>query len=299
MAKTNPLQDMLLFVEVARRGSFSRASEALGVPGATLSRRIADMEKMHGVRLFDRTTRRVELTDAGNRYLLRCGPLVDDAQVAQQELAHSAQAVSGRLRLSMPVDLGVSVIGPLLPEFARQFPGVTLDLDLSSRQVDLLGERIDIAIRLGRVTDERLIARKLGHVDMALFAAPQYLLQHGEPDRPQALQHHSCVLIRGSTPGQGSHWHLLAADGSQCSVALAGRFEINNQSLMRTFAEQGLGIAPLALSLVTEAVAQGRLVPVLSAWRLPSLPIHALITSRLQSRASRELIEYLAACLAG
>ena len=122
---------MTLFVEVARAGNFSRASAHLGVPGATLSRRIAAMEREFGVRLFDRNTRRVELTDAGRRYFERCTHLVDEARLAQEALRESAALPTGHVRVSMPVDLGVFVIGPLLPEFARQFPGISFDLDLS------------------------------------------------------------------------------------------------------------------------------------------------------------------------
>ena len=120
---------MTLFVGVARTGNFSRASLALGVPGATLSRRIAAMERQFGVRLFDRTTRRVELTAAGRRYFERCGHLVDEARLAQEALRDDARRPSGHVRVSMPVDLGVYVIGPLLPDFVRQYPGITFDLD--------------------------------------------------------------------------------------------------------------------------------------------------------------------------
>ncbi len=130
MSDLSALHDMTLFVEVARAKNFSAAGRHLGVPVATLSRRIAAMEREFGVRLFDRTTRRVELTEAGARYFERCAHLADEARLAQEALRETATRPSGHLRLSMPVDLGVYVIGPLLPEFARQFPGITLDLDL-------------------------------------------------------------------------------------------------------------------------------------------------------------------------
>jgi len=165
MGDLSALHDMTLFVEVARTGNFSRASRNLGVPGATLSRRIAAMEREFGVRLFDRTTRRVELTDAGRRYFERCAHLVDEARLAQEALRESAALPSGHVRVSMPVDLGVFVIGPLLPEFARQFPGISFDLDLSPRHTDLVGEHVDVAIRLGGVKDEQLVARRIGAVE--------------------------------------------------------------------------------------------------------------------------------------
>ena len=165
MGDLSVLHDMTLFVAVARTGNFSRAGAYLGVPGATLSRRIAAMEREFGVRLFDRTTRRVELTDAGRRYFERCAHLVDEARLAQEALRESAALPSGHVRVSMPVDLGVFVIGPLLPEFARQFPGISFDLDLSPRHTDLVGEHVDVAIRLGGVKDEQLVARRIGAVE--------------------------------------------------------------------------------------------------------------------------------------
>ena len=144
MSDLSALHDMTLFVEVARTKNFSAAGRRLGVPAATLSRRIAAMEREFGVRLFDRTTRRVELTEAGARYFERCAHLADEARLAQESLRETATRPGGHLRVSMPVDLGVYMVGPLLPEFTRQFPGITLDLDLSSRHAD----HVDVAIRL-------------------------------------------------------------------------------------------------------------------------------------------------------
>ena len=184
MGDLSALHDMTLFVEVARTGNFSRASTNLGVPASTLSRRIAAMERASGVRLFDRTTRRVELTDVGQRYFERCAHLVDEARLAQEALREAATLPSGHVRVSMPVDLGVFVIGPLLPEFARQFPGISFDLDLSARHTDLVGEHVDVAIRLGTVKDEQLIARRIGAIEQALFASPAYLDLRGRPAQP-------------------------------------------------------------------------------------------------------------------
>ncbi len=286
------LQNMMLFVEVARKGNFSRASDALGVPGATLSRRIAAMERDFGVRLFNRTTRRVELTEAGQRYLERCGHLVDEARLAQQALHDHATRPVGHLRVSMPVDLGVTLIGPLLPDFSRQYPGIILDIDLSSRHVDLVADQMDVAIRLGSVHDEKLIAKKLGAIEMALFASPLYLELRGLPLRPEDLEGHDCVMMRSDAAK--TTWSLLSSHGESMKVSVGGRFKLNNQGLMRQLAERAMGIAPLAFSLVAESVAQRRLLRVLPDWRIPSMPIHALTTSRLQSAKSRAFVDFLA-----
>ncbi len=294
MGDLSALHDMTLFVEVARTASFSRASRNLGVPGATLSRRIAAMEREFGVRLFDRTTRRVELTEAGRRYFERCGHLVDEARLAQEALRESAAQPSGHVRLSMPVDLGVTVIGPLLTDFARQFPGISFDLDLSPRNTDLVGEHVDVAIRLGAVKDEKLVARRLGSVEQRLFAAPAYLALRGEPKQPADLVEHECIQPRGAQ--RQALWRLQG-DTDIAEVVVRGRFMVNNVGLMRVLAERGMGVAVLDPSLVREPLAQGRLLQVLPEWAAPRLPMHAVMSSRLQPASVRALLDYLAARL--
>lgn len=292
MGNLAALHDMTLFVEVARTASFSGASRNLGVPGATLSRRIAAMEREFGVRLFDRNTRKVELTEAGRRYFERCQHLVDEARLAQEALRESAEQPSGHVRISMPVDLGVFVIGPLLPEFARQYPGIGFDIDLSPRHTDLIGEHVDIAIRLGTVRDEQLVARRLGSIDQALYAAPAYLAQHGQPVQPADLVEHECIFVRN--PQRQGLWRLQR-DGEAAEVAVRGRFMVNNVGLMRLLAERGMGIAALAPSLVRDAVAHERLHQVLPEWAVPRLPIQAVMSSRLQPARVRVLLDFLAA----
>ena len=295
MGDLSALHDMTLFVEVARTASFSRASRNLQVPGATLSRRIAAMEREFGVRLFDRTTRRVELTEAGRRYFERCGHLVDEARLAQEALRETAVQPSGHVRLSMPVDLGVTVIGPLLTEFARQFPGISFDLDLSPRNTDLIGEQVDLAIRLGAVKDEKLVARRIGSVDQRLFAAPSYLALRGRPTQPADLEEHECILRRHAK--QQALWRLQG-DTDLAEVMVRGRFMVNNVGLMRVLAERGMGIAMLDPSLVREPLAQGRLLQVLPEWAAPRLAMHAVMSSRLQPASVRALLDFLVARLA-
>jgi DNA-binding transcriptional LysR family regulator len=296
MTNLSVLHDMTLFVEVARTGNFSLASVALGVPGATLSRRIAAMERELGVRLFNRTTRRVELTDAGKRYFERCGRLVDEAHLAQEALREDATRPSGHIRVSMPVDLGVYIIGPLLSDFARQYPDITFDLDLSPKHADLIGDQLDVAIRLSPIKNDKLVARRIGSIAMALFAAPAYLDSRGHPAQPADLLEHECIEILGEQP-QPSLWRLQR-DNDSTQVTVRGRFKLNNLGLMRVLAERGMGVAVLATPLVRDAVVEGRLVQVLPDWVVPALPIHAVMFSRLQSASVRALLDFLAARLA-
>lgn len=288
------LDDMALFVEVARTASFSQASGRLGMPGATLSRRIAAMEKRLGVRLFDRTTRRVELTDAARRYLDRCTHLVDEARLAEETLRESATTLAGHLRVSMPVDLGIFWVGPLLPEFARQHPDVTLDVDLSSRAVDLVGEHIGVALRLGAVKGERLVVRRLGAVKQTLFAAPAYLDRRGRPAHPSELAGHDCLHL--GSAARPVRWRLV--DGAQtCDVTVSGRVGLNSIGLMRMLAERGMGIAMLSPVLVRDSVLNRRLMPVLPAFTAPSLPLHAVMSSHLQPAVARAFVAFIASRL--
>lgn len=294
MDDLSALHDMTLFVEVARMGNFSRASANLGVPGATLSRRVAAMERKFGVRLFDRTTRRVELTDAGRRYFERCGDLVDQARLAQEAMLESAAGPTGNVRVSMPVDMGVNHVGPLLPEFTRRFPGITFELDLSPSHRDLVFDNVDVAIRIGAIKGDQLIVRRIGTVEMFMFAAPAYLERHGEPNQPTDLVTHECFNL--PTPGREARWRLTR-DGAAMEVTVRGRFVTNNLGLMRLLAERGLGIVVLSQVLARDAVNAGRLVQVLQGWTLPPLPVHAVMSSRLQPASVRAFVDFLAARL--
>lgn len=291
MTELSSLHDIALFVEVARLSSFTRAAKKLGVSAATLSRRIAAMEGRFATRLFNRTTRRVELTDAGRRYFDRCEHLADDARRAEEVLADASQRAVGCLRVSMPVDLGLHHIGPLLPEFARLHPAVTFELDLSPHHRDLVGEQVDVAIRLGRVTAQHLFGRRVGWVEQRLFASPAYLERRGRPSQPADLSRHDCIVV--PAVGGPASWRL-ARQKEIATVAVRGTFAVNNQGLMRSLCERGVGIAALASTQWREPVREGRLVPVLPDWAAPRLAVRALTASRLQPARVQAFVGFLA-----
>lgn len=294
MSDISTLHDVVLFVEVARTRNFSAAGRNLGVSNPTLSRRIAAMEERFGVRLFDRTTRRVELTDAGQRYFDRCAHLADEARLAGEALREDAGQPGGHLRLSMPVDLGVYSIGPALHAFAQRHPAITFDLDLSPGRRDLVGEHVDVAFRLGAVTAEQLVVRRIGWVTQPLFAAPSYLEARGHPRAPADLVQHECILL--PRPKLEASWQL--ANGQESAqVAVHGRFATNNVGMMKMLAERGSGIAALQPALVLDALDRGRLQPVLPGWELPRLPLYAVTTSHLLPARVTLLIDFLAARL--
>lgn len=287
----NALQDLVLFVEVARTRSFSKSAENLALSPATLSRRIAALEQHAGVQLFNRTTRRVELTSLGARFLERCGHVVDDAKLARAALHSEANLPTGHLRVSMPVDLGKLVVGPMLPAFARRYPGITLSLDLSSQVRDLLGSETDIALRLTHSTDESLVARRIGWLSQALFASPAYLELKGKPQVPGDLALHDCIFIGGAKAS--AEWSLKR-ERTTCKVAVSGRFSVNNVGLICALAENDMGIAMLEPRLFRDPISAGRLVPVLADWTSANLPVFIVTTSRLQTAAARAFIEFVA-----
>lgn len=288
------LHDLVLFVEVARTRNFSAAGRNLGVATPTLSRRIATMETRLGIRLLDRTTRRVELTEAGQRYFDRCSSIVDEVRLAEDALRESTERPTGHLRVSMPVELGVMFIGPILAEFALEYPDVTFDLDLSSQHVDLLASRVDVALRLGRIANEQLIARRVGYVQRPLYASPSYLRMRGMPTHPAELADHDCLLVSSGVPA--TVWQLSNGPES-VSVEVHGRYATNSIGMMTTLASAGAGIAPLHSQQVVGAVDKGNLVPVLPGWQFPPMPLHALTTSRLQPVRVKVLVDYLCAHL--
>jgi DNA-binding transcriptional LysR family regulator len=292
---TSDLQDMAIFVAVARALSFTRASKASGIPIATLSRRITLMEKRVGVRLLQRTTRRLALTEPGRRYLERCDRIVQDAAAAQEVLKEAAERLTGPLRLSMPVEFGLTLVAPVIDEFARLHPEITVDAELSSRPANFIDENVDISIRLGEIRDASLVVRRLGHAARLLYASPAYLVRHGEPQHPKDLGKHHCILQ--SYMAQPGLWHLVSGK-KVADIGVHGRFSTNNVSMTLVFAEQGHGIAPLSPPIARAAYDRGAVRQVLTDWSFSPMPVHAVMTSRLLPARARVFVDFLASRLA-
>jgi DNA-binding transcriptional LysR family regulator len=288
------LQDMALFVDVARALSFTRASKASGIPIATLSRRIALLEKHVGVRLFARTTRRLALTEPGKRYLERCERIVQEAALAHEALKEAAERPAGHLRISMPVEFGLTLIAPIIDEFARHYPDITVDADLTSRPTNFVDENVDVSIRLGEIKDQSLIARRLGSAVRLLYASPFYLARRGVPHHPTDLKEHDCILQ--SYMAQPNVWQLVSGESS-IDVDVHGRFSTNNVSMTLKFAEQGHGIAALSPPIARPAYDIGAVRQVLTDWSFPLAPGHAVMTSRLVPARVRVFIDFLASRL--
>ncbi len=283
------LNDMALFVEVVKARGFRHAAEAVGIPNSTVSRRISSLEKAIGLRLLHRTTRRIELTEAGQIYFERCKRIVDEARLAHEQLGELLAQPSGVLRASLPVDFANTYLAPLIAEFARLYPGISFDFDLTPRVVDLVAEPFDVAIRMGTQPDSNLIARQLANLRCHLYASPHYLQQRGEPMRPADLATHDCIAFRS---GKAHVWMLHSGNESM-EIAVGGRFQLNSVGLIRRLATLDQGIAVLPSEIVTDDVAQGRLRQVLPAWEGPATPVYAMTETRLLPAKTQRFIEFL------
>jgi DNA-binding transcriptional LysR family regulator len=289
------IRDMTLFVEVARAGSFTKAAQRLSLPTSTLSRRIRALEKSLKIQLMSRTTRSIELTDAGTMYLKRCADIVDAARVAHESLQGFASAPRGHLRISMTGDFGPIFIAPYLATFRTVYPDITFELDMSPRRVDLASEPFDLALRIGVLEDSSLIARRLALLRVALYAAPSYIAARGTPRRPEDLGAHDAIPTRRGA--NGAHWTL--SNGKEVRrIALRCPIVANSLGMIRMLVLSGAGIGLLDEGMVSQDVKQGRLVRVLPQWSLDRIPINAVTASRLIPEKTRVLIDFLAKQLA-
>ena len=282
------LNDMALFVEVVKARSFRGAAATIGMPNSTLSRRISGLEKAIGLRLLHRTTRRIELTEAGQLYFERCKRIVEEARLAHEQLGGMLAQPSGVLRVSLPVDFANIYLAPLIAEFARRYPGISFEFDLTPRRVDLVSEPFDVAIRLGELPDSNLIARALALLPRNLYASPTYLERSGEPSRPADLARHETLLLRG----QADTWTLRRGEET-VEIAVGGRFRLNSIGMIRRLATLDMGVAMLAEEIVAEDIAEGRLRRVLPQWQGTPVPVYAITETRLLPAKTQRFIEFL------
>lgn len=281
------LNDMALFVEVVKAKGFRSAAEAMGVPNSTLSRRISGLEKAIGLRLLHRTTRKIELTEAGQIYFERCKRIVDEARLAHEQLGEMLAQPSGVLRASLPVDFAVTYLAPLIAEFAGLYPGITFDFDLTPRRVDLVSEPFDVAIRMGESENSQLIARPLASLKPNLYASPGYLERSGEPSKPADLARHECLRVL-----KADSWTLH--DGKRTTTVLVGgRFALNNVGMIRKLSTLDMGILLLPEEIVADEVASGKLRRVMPAWHGTPMPVYAITETRLLPAKTQRFIEFL------
>ncbi len=246
------------FVEVMRRGSFAAVARDRNVDPSSISRAIAGLEDELGVRLFHRTTRRLSPTGAGVAYFERVEPLVEELERARLTAADNDQRPTGTLRIAAPVSFAQLNLVPLLPELAELYPDLSFDLVLTDAALDLVDERIDVAVRLGPLPDSRLVARRLAPLVARVCASPAYLDRHGRPDAPSALERHNCLLL--NMPGFADQWQFRDRDGHITDVRVRGRLCTSNAIALKQCALAGMGVILQARWIVGRELHDGTLV---------------------------------------
>lgn len=271
----NALRD---FITVVKAGGFREASRALAIPKSSLSRRLAALEEHLGVRLLERTTRTVSLTEAGRALFERCSAAMMTLEEAEQAVADFHDTPRGVLRIAAPPTFGQVFLGPIVAAYLSRYPEVRVVVALSDRHVDLFADGFDVAIRAGDLPDSSLVRRELGEGQFRCVASPSYLSQHGTPRTPQELVHHECLVYGTADPAAGVTW-VFSSDGAPLPVLVRGRMAVNSFLALQEAALCGLGIARMMSFLFTEAVADGRLVPVLEGYRSPPMRLAAVYPS--------------------
>ncbi len=284
-------REMQSFAAVVDAGSFVSAAEALAVSKAAVSRHVADLEARLGVRLLQRTTRRLSLTDEGQAFYARCKDILAAIEEAEGEASSRAGEASGLLRVNAPVSFGILHLAPLWGTFAAAHPKVSLEVSLADRLVDLVEEGYDLAIRISRLDNSSLVSRKLASTRLVACASPEYLREHGTPVTPADLAGHA--VISYTYFSSGDEWRF---DGPQGQVAVRTRphFHANNGDtcVSAALAHQGIVLQPTFL--VGEALRDGRLVEILPGYRGGELGIYAVYASRKQQPLKlRKLIDFL------
>lgn len=255
-----------IFVEVMRQKSFAAVARDRHVDPSSISRTIAGLEKELGVRLLQRTTRRLSPTEAGITYFQQIEPLVEELQQAIAIATDLSEHPRGSLRVTASVSFGQKCLVPLLPEFRQRYPELTIDLLLTDAVVDLFAERIDVAIRLGLLADSSLIAQRLIPTFYRVCASPQYLAQRGPLQEPAEIQHHDCLLF--PLPGFRSRWIFKDSQGVLSEVPVQGCVTISNALALQQCAIAGLGLALLPNWLIRDELRLGTLIDVLPQYEV-------------------------------
>ncbi|MBI5320613.1 LysR family transcriptional regulator [Bradyrhizobium sp.] len=283
---------MNAFVRVAERGSFAAAALDLGLTPSALSKLVTRIEDRLGVRLLTRTTRKLALTAEGELFVARSREILTSIEAAEAEVTAASERPRGHLRISVGTAVAKQILGPALPVFLAHYPDITVELHVSDRQIDLVAEQVDVAIRSGALGDSTLVARKLAEATRVICASPRYLEKQGAPRVPADLLQHNCLTLPGPAWAQ---WPFHTHEGIN-RLAVSGSFTSDNADLLLDMAVAGLGIARLADFMVERAVQQGALVPLLADCHVPeSFPIHALtVPGRHRAPRIRAFVDFLA-----
>lgn len=271
--------DFILFATIAEQESLVRAAEQLSMPKATVSRRLSNLEELLGQKLLIRTTRRLTLTDFGQEFLDHCRRIAEEVANTQDFVRSQDIKPRGRLRVSMPGDYAKQYFSRAIATFIETYPDIHLDIDLASRRVDLIGERFDLAIRMGALdNDATLVARKIDEQHFGLYASPIYLALHPAPKHPKDLERHAAVRLL-STRGSALPWKMTRGKTVWEGVP-PGRLALNSPDMIQQLLLDGAGIGALPIAFAESEAKNKRLVRILPEWQFPPVPAWAVMPMR-------------------
>jgi DNA-binding transcriptional LysR family regulator len=270
MSKLPDLEAMAIFAKVVELRGITAAATDIGLSAPTISKALTRLEHRLGCRLFNRSSRRLVLTDAGRELADHASRLLAEAEAAEADLVAQSAMPRGKVRLAVPMSFGVREVAPLLPAFLTRYPEVSVDLHLSDALVEVVGDGFDMALRIGALSDSSLVARRLAPVPGLTVAAPSYLNRRGRPSHPAELAGHDCFAYAYLRTRDA--WHFANAAGEVVTVRPSGRLRVNNGDAVLPAVVAGLGIAGLPEFLAREALADGRLEQILPEW-------HSLVSS--------------------
>jgi DNA-binding transcriptional LysR family regulator len=275
MVKLPDFEGLAIFAKVVELRSFAAAASELSLSKATVSKAVTRLEEKLGARLFNRTSRRLALTDAGHKLSERAARLLADGEAAENEALAQSATPRGLVRFAVPMTFGVRMVAPILPQFLEQYPDVSIDLHLGDAMVDLIGEGFDMGLRIASLPDSSLIARRLCAMPRYTVAAPAYLKRYGRPAHPMHLAQHRCLgYAYLSTAGV---WNYTNSKGEQASVRPAGPLRVNNGEALMPVLLAGLGIADVPEFIVGDAIASGKVEVILKDWKQPEGAVHLVM----------------------
>ncbi len=287
------LTSMQVFTRVAKLGSFAAASDELDISRAMVSKHVKQLENSLGIRLFNRTTRRISLTEVGTAYLQRCLHILDDIEETEQSVTQLQTEPRGTLKIHSAPYFGTRHLVPAIADYLERYPDVRFDLVLQGGVADIIEEGFDLSIRLDDLADSSLIARKVATSRLILCAAPRYLERHGEPNSPEALKTHNC-LVNWSLPPRDLWTFTDQQSGRQSQHKASGTVVANVAGVARIAALNGIGLTILPTYMIGEDLKSGALRPLMEAYQLPSLTIHATYPHRRHLSAKvRTFVDFL------
>ncbi len=272
------LNDIIVFTKVVETKSFTGAADALGLPKSTVSRKLAQLEERLGVRLVQRTTRKLALTEIGEAYYERCATIVSDIHAAEQLVTDMQATPRGRLRITASVDFSTRFLGKIVADFLAAHADINFELEATDRVVDMIEEGFDIAVRFGPMPESTLIARKLCTVGLVLCASPSYIAKRGMPTTVDELDEHDHVLFTPTSRNQS--WTLVGPGDASYDFGRPARLASNNFGAVVEVAREGSGIALISEFMVSDELKSGALVPVLPEWRTRPSDVHAVYPAR-------------------